>query len=330
MKIKVIKKALLHFYLLPVLVGLVIFLLGFPLGVFDLPNSPSEKDIRFFNAGIAVPIIVTSYWLGIRYSYYKALLCLYRFARISDRRSAVLKVSEIIENKRKRNLKISVIVGIFMATFYLSYEGLLANDFDTVTVYMNIIALPFWTVLCMALLQLITITQTVIQHFLTLQKIQLFDIKKLMPISDLVIVNILITALLASVIPLFWMGKNIPDIDIIIGLFIFIGFAVFQFLPVIRVQQMVANNKALAIQRINLQYENQFTTKEIGSLSLIHDSEKLRQLSALINAKQEIASSSEWPLDISQGAKALLLSLSVPLSWAIGSLIETAISNIIA
>jgi hypothetical protein len=167
----------------------------------------------------------------------------------------------------------------------------------------------------------------VIKHFLDNEKIDLFGIEKRLPISDLVITNSILSTFGLALIPLFWMGRTVPVIDKVIVVIVFILLSSYLFWPVLKVQKIISRKKRLAINRINIKLRSLFETKQGESRRITDDAQRLRKLSSLISAKQEISSATVWPIDLPQSIKGILICLSIPLSWAAGSLVESFIST---
>jgi hypothetical protein len=179
------------------------------------------------------------------------------------------------------------------------------------------------------ILQLIFITRLVIKHFLDKERIGIFGNKKLLPISDLVISNTVMTVFFFALFPVFWINKDIPIIDKALIIVVLIAIVSLLFRPVIKVQKSIALQKQQALERINNSMLVIFDHRQINMRRLTDDPERLRRLSSLVALKQEVSKASEWPIDLPQSIKGVLVAISIPLSWAIGSLIETFISTVL-
>lgn len=147
-------------------------------------------------------------------------------------------------------------------------------------------------------------------NFLDRDSLDLFSIKQLQPISDLVIYN------------------TAPLLDLGLVALCFILFALYLFLPVFKVQRIIASKKHLAIDRIYSAIHHLMISNHVSvRRDVLLRSELIRELASLISAKREIYASSEWPIDLPQGLKGILLAMSIPLSWAAGSMVESFISR---
>ena len=88
------------------------------------------------------------------------------------------------------------------------------------------------------------------------------------------------------------------------------------------------SKKYLAIDRINSAIHHLMVSNHVSIRSdVLLRSELIRELASLISAKREIHASSEWPIDLPQGIKGILIGMSIPLSWAAGSMVESFISR---
>ena len=86
--------------------------------------------------------------------------------------------------------------------------------------------------------------------------------------------------------------------------------------------------KRLAIKRINSSIQELLHIKQQGNKRLTDKPQRLRQLSALINAKSEINKASEWAISVPQQIRGTIIVVSIPLSWVAASMIETLISKV--
>jgi hypothetical protein len=194
---------------------------------------------------------------------------------------------------------------------------------------MNISAIPFWAALCFLLSHLFFITRFVVVNYLDKKRLDLFSLRELQPISDLVVYNMAICAGVLAFAPVFWLGKTIPMLDLYLLFIVFIGFALFLFVPIFSIHFTLSKQKKLAIERINFAIQQLMQDKKIDSdVAFISDPDNLRKLASLISTKQELHEASEWPIDLPQGLKGLGIALSIPLSWAAGSMVENIISTL--
>lgn len=297
------------------------------LGAFGVNGIDSHTLLRERNAAVALPIFSAYLWLANQYLLSRTLSCTRRYMQNNRTDLDPDAVAIQMKERTKVNGRVSILIGTTVASIYMYSEGLLAFDLSPLRLFLNVLAIAFWILCVFSTLQVIYVTRFVINNFLNRKNIDLFSIKKLIPISDLVITNTVLSSLCLALIPLFWVGQVIPTIDKFIVAGVFLMLCWFLFWPVLRVQKTISAKKSMAIERINESVKLLFDDSHEDKRRLTDDPERLRQLSALISAKREIANASEWPINLPQSLKGLLFSLSIPLSWVAGSLIETFISR---
>ena len=313
------------FWLLPILLGAIMLYLGHLFGALAPPTDSNSQ--RVFNGALAMPIIVVYGWIAVLVMKNRAIHCLTIYTQDCEAQSNSVDFSSDMKVMLRRNLTWSIGIGVSLTCLYLYAENEFASELGSPLFLMNVYAVPFWAIICLTFLQLTFITHYVIKHFLVAEKINLFGIAKLLPVSDLVITNTVISAFLLALIPLFWIGRTVPALDKLLVVFMFALLTCFLFWPVFKVQKIISHKKQLSISRINQSFQALFNGKIGDTRRLTDDAQRLRRLSSLISAKQEIAAASEWPIDLPQSVKGILLSLSIPLSWAAGSIVEGFIAR---
>ena len=315
----------LPFWALPAITGVGMLLLCYLTGAFALPKD--DITLRIFNGALAMPIFVFYEWVAVLVMKRRAIACLSRFTQNSKLHLVSVEFEKDIESRLKKNIGWSFILGTLFTCSYLYYEDLFATNLSPTLFLMNLYALPFWFFNSLILLQLFFITHYVIKHFLGNENIDLFGIKKLLPISDLVVTNTILSTFGLALIPLFWIGRTVPLIDKIIVVVVFVLLSSYLFWPVLKVQRIISRKKKLSIKRINMQFQTLFEAKLGESRRLTDDADRLRKLSSLLSTKQEISAASEWPIDLPQSIKGVLISISIPMSWVAGSFVESFISK---
>lgn len=308
-----------------IIVTLALFAL---LGAFDLDDPDNAVTLRERNGAFALPIFSAYLWLANQYLQTRTLSSLRRFIQRNRMDIDPDLVAMRIRKRTKIHAGVAVLTGSIISYVYLYSEGLLASGLDYLSWLLNALAVVFWTLGTFLALQIIYITRFINENFLSEQNIDLFGIRKMLPISDLVITNTVISSLCLALIPLFWLGREVPTVDKFIVSAVFLMMCCFLFWPVLRVQKSISGKKSLAIERINESVKRLFEVNDGTNRRLTDDPGRLRQLGALISAKQEIAHASEWPIDLPQSLKGLFFSLAIPLSWVAASLIETFIARL--
>ncbi|WP_414830497.1 hypothetical protein [Alteromonas sp. H39] len=308
-----------------VAISLVMMFIAFLLGAFDPATLTQSDGLRMRNGAIALPLmsgfmLFSHYHLNQRWR-----ACLQLFLKRNKVSMSPAEMESHLDRGVRNGKRAAVIFSLVMTSVYLLSENLLRADSGALELYLCFIAFFFWGLIFLVIYELIFITQFVLKHFLNTRLIDLFGIEKLSHLSDLVITNAIISAIGLCLVPLFWLGRDVPWVDRIIVATVFIVLVCFLFWPVTRIQSVISNKKDMAVSRINDAIKTLFNDNSQRQRRLTDDPERLRRLSALINAKQEITAVSEWPVDIPQGIKSSLILLSIPASWAIGAVVENII-----
>jgi len=305
---------------------LMLYAIASMLGAFT--DVTSASAIRIRNAALGMPLFTVFTLISTHFLMHRCYIALQHAVKNSPAQKYTHLLLTAFFLRVKKLKWLSVLLGVVITFSYLYAENLLATEWTLLELFMNVSALPFWASAFYFICTCLYSTKYVIANFLDRESLDLFSLKELKPISDLVIYNTALCACTMAIIPVFWLNKTVPTIDIAIVLLVFCGLALYLFLPVFKVQQIVSNKKTLAIARLNqainaLMKKNSFGSHE----AILKESQVLRELASLISTKKEIHAASEWPIDLPQGLKGILLGVSIPLSWAAGSLVESIISG---
>ena len=297
------------------------------LGAFT--GNDYEDYVRMRNAAVGMPLFTACIWLGHNFIYFGVKRAINQFSLALDENSIFEKhktIEKLISTSIK-SLKFSVLLGILTTGSYVTFEGLLSNSPEPLSIYLTITAVPFWIACWLLILQLYTITHHIIDDIIKRQALDLFGLKTLLPLSDQFISFIIVAAILFALSPVFWIGRQVPLLDILLLAAVFTFLCIFFFRPILNIQNRMYHKKKLAVTRINLSIKDLLHFKQEGNRRLTDDPTRLRKLSALINAKSEITNTSEWAVSFPQQIRGALIVVSIPLSWVAASVIETGISR---
>lgn len=300
------------------------------LDAFTYNGNDYELYIRMRNAAIGMPLFTIYIWLAHTFIFFSVKRAIDKFTLALDENSTFDKPKATAKLTRTsiRNLKFSVLLGIMTTGAYNLYENLMPNSPETLQMYLIVSAIPFWIALWLIILQLYTITHHIINEIIKSQSLDLFGLKTLLPLSDQFISFIIVAAILFALTPVFWIGKQVPLLDMLLMAVIFIFLCVFFLRPIMNIQNRMYHKKKLAVTRINQSIQHLLHNRERGNRRLTDDPQRLRQLSALICAKCDITNTSEWAISMPQQIRGIVIVVSIPLSWVAASMIETAISKI--
>ena len=315
-------------WLMPSVLTIVCLLISSALGNLVFPIPEPGPALRDFNAALAMPIMIGYFWLAGHILHNQAYSSVTSYFASNVKALSQVSLNEEMDKISNRNTLLAAALGTSFALAYMSSESLLAVDLKAGSLFLNILAIVFWISTIRFVLQQVSVTRFVIRHFLQQTNIDMFGAKKLKPVSDLVVTNTILASLGFALVPLFWVGNQIPIIDKLVVLGFLIFLVIYLFRPVFKVQQEIARHKRLSVKRINNSIKELFQNSTAGQRRLTDDNIRLRKLSALISAKSEIANVSEWPIDLPQRAKTIAVFIGVPLSWAAASIIESYITNL--
>ncbi|MCC2618264.1 hypothetical protein LJ739_18550 [Aestuariibacter halophilus] len=293
-----------------------------------LGNLSTDTQARFsrdFNAALAFPIITAFCWWSIGHLRQVAYQKLYQVTINLQQPHRFATFSQHLHVVLRRCRWLGLGSGTVIAFTYMWVEGLLNLSGFHRQFVLNLMAWVFWMMALWLICHIILVTSLVIRRFLSARDIDLFSVGKLQPVSDLVLVHVSHTLGVLILVPLFWLGKDIPWTDVVITTGLITLLVLYVFWPVINVHQLIGIKKRQAVQRLNQSIRDLFAHSQPGKGRLTDDRERLRELSSLISAKAELNNQSEWPINLPQGIRTLLISIAVPLSWAAGSMVETLI-----
>ena len=296
-------------------------------GSLNFPGaSATDEQMRPFAGAIAMPTIIAYLW----------------YALISIHDTAVDSFNQLAENipeeqqktKKKRflqtairNTAISIALSLLATFSYLYSEDLLAFDGNIVSITMNLMAIPFWFFIFFFIVHTVSLNNIATQEYLTKDSIDIMGIEKLAPVSKFVVNNTVKAAIIFVLIPLFWIGRQIPKIDIILTCLLLLGITFYLFMPVFKAQRIIAHKKAMAIQRIYKKLNDTMEENICGGRRITDNPRTLRRIACLIAAKTEIAKVREWPVDVPQSLKVIAVTAAAPLSMVAGSLVDYALSQ---
>ena len=317
-------------YLLPIIIATVylclLLLVGASFGAFT--QGESVMAIRIRNAAIGMPFMTAFAGVAAYFISEKSKVAIRDFLAAANLNNYTHALTNAYRTKIRILWKTAIPVSFLITLSYLLIESLASLDQSALLWFMNLSAVPFW-ISCIFLMSILFFnTRYIIKNFLDKDSLDLFGIKEIKPIADLVIYNTAVFACYLALTPFFWLGKDVPMFDLIAMLMIFTIFAIYLFLPIVKVHNMLAKHKRLAIERLNHSIKKLISDLSNEQQNALYKSPvRIRRLATLISAKQEISKATEWPIDLPQGVKGLLISISIPLSWVAGSIVEGFISK---
>lgn len=313
-------KVELPYWVFPSLYTLVCLLLNYFAGSLDFPATNILREQRDFNAALGMPVVTGYLWLTVRLLHQHAAKSLVNYL-LSQHRLADFSIHrQRLETRLQKHVLLAATLSVSVTLIYLTTENLLALDLELHVLLLNLMAVPFWFFIWLFVFQITFITLYVIRHFVGKTQFDLYELRKLKPISDLVLTNTVFAIAVLAITPVFWYRVPVPVIDIIILAFLMGALISYVFWPVLKMRFMMKRQKQVVIENLNNQMQLLFDNSAV-ELQL-EDDVRLRKLELLQNQKEEVFSLSEWPLDLPQAIKVITVSTLLPLSWLLLAAME--------
>ena len=313
-------KVELPYWVFPSLYTLVCLLLNYFAGSLDFPATNILREQRDFNAALGMPVVTGYLWLTVRLLHQHAAKSLVNYL-LSQHRLADFSIHrQRLETRLQKHVLLAATLSVSVTLIYLTTENLLALDLELHVLLLNLMAVPFWFFIWLFVFQITFITLYVIRHFVGKTQFDLYELRKLKPISDLVLTNTVFAIAVLAITPVFWYLVPVPVIDIIILAFLMGALISYVFWPVLKMRFMMKRQKQVVIENLNNQMQLLFDNSAVEPQ--LEDDVRLRKLELLQNQKEEVFSLSEWPLDLPQVIKVITVSTLLPLSWLLLAAME--------
>lgn len=313
-------KVELPYWVFPSLYTLVCLLLNYFAGSLDFPATNILREQRDFNAALGMPVVTGYLWLTVRLLHQHAAKSLVNYL-LSQHRLADFSIHrQRLETRLQKHVLLAATLSVSVTLIYLTTENLLALDLELHVLLLNLMAVPFWFFIWLFVFQITFITLYVIRHFVGKTQFDLYELRKLKPISDLVLTNTVFAIAVLAITPVFWYRVPVPVIDIIILAFLMGALISYVFWPVLKMRFMMKRQKQVVIENLNNQMQLLFDNSAVEPQ--LEDDVRLRKLELLQNQKEEVFSLSEWPLDLPQVIKVITVSTLLPLSWLLLAAME--------
>ena len=302
---------LIHVWLPPLLFVIVCLSLNYFAGSLQLAYVVDERSQRDFNAALGMPLVIGYLWLAIRIMHRRA------GRRIADFLVSVRRVDEYPQHIKKLEKKlitqvvIASTLAISITMIYLTTEGLLALDLKPAILLLNAMAVPFWFFLFLFMMQSASFTRYLYRHLVLPSITRETNFSHCKALCDLGLSNVSLALLMLMLVPIFWLGKPIPVIDLLILMVMAVFLLALLFLPVLKTLWLMRTYRAKNIESIELAIENLLLEKRAGQ----SNERSSAQLYKLNQQLEDMRQFSCWPRDIVQNIKIFLVSAGVPATW---------------
>ena len=302
---------LIHVWLPPLLFVIVCLSLNYFAGSLQLAYVVDERSQRDFNAALGMPLVIGYLWLAIRIMHRRA------GRRIADFLVSVRRVDEYPQHIKKLEKKlitqvvIASTLAISITMIYLTTEGLLALDLKPAILLLNAMAVPFWFFLFLFMMQSASFTRYLYRHLVLPSITRETNFSHCKALCDLGLSNVSLALLMLMLVPIFWLGKPIPVIDLLILMVMTVFLLTLLFLPVLKTLWLMRTYRAKNIESIELAIEKLLLEKRAGQ----SNERSSAQLYKLNQQLEDMRQFSCWPRDIVQNIKIFLVSAGVPATW---------------
>lgn len=283
-------------WLSPLLFVALCFALNYQAGSLVISNVIDERTQRDFNAALGMPLMIGYLWLSLRIMHRRAGKRIAEFLLQTNNFSRFSKHSQKLEKKLIRHIVIAIGAALAVTLLYLISEDLLAVNQSWPVLLLNIIAVIFWFFLILFIMQSASFTRHLYRSLVLPVIYDKNDFSFCKGIIDLGIGNMFFAIILLVIIPIFWIGKPVPLIDLGITLCIFLVLFGLLFWPVIKMQWVINHKRKIAIENI----EHDIATLMMTEPSQIGVKEYAEQLYGLNQQLEDMKNLRCCPLDLWQ------------------------------
>lgn len=301
------KNNLLKAALLPFLFVLACLFANFWAGSLDIRNVLDERSQRDFNAALGMPVMIGYLWLTLRILHRRAAQRIGNFLVSVNRVYEYTLHMKNLEKKLVRHVVLAATFAISVTVIYLVSENLLALDQKRSVLLLNAMAVPFWFFLCLFLMQSASFTRYLYRRLVvpnvTINN-NFCDCKQL---CDLGISNVVFCLMMMLFIPVFWLGKPVPVIDLLILLIMIAFLVLVLFFPVVKTILLIRKHRGNCIDSVEADIA------ELMSAGTANPDKNLPvELNQLNQQLENLKQYKCWPQSFAQDIQVLMLSVSFP------------------
>ncbi|GGF64360.1 hypothetical protein [Alteromonas lipolytica] len=299
------KYTVLHTWLLPLLFVLGCFAANYMAGTLDYRNIVDERSQRDFNAALGMPLVIGFLWLALRILHRRSGQLIADFLVQINQLSQYENHMRALEMKLVRHVVVSASLAISITIGYLSIENLLALDQEIAIVLLNAIAVPFWFFLFLFVMQSASFTRYLYKR-LVLPNIE-HHFCECKPICDLGCSNVIFSTFMFLLMPLFWLGKEIPVIDILMLFVVMVFMFSVLFLPVFKTLHLMRRHRIRSIISTETEIADLIVNKSDGDSTLV-----AQELNRLNQQLEDLRQHHCWPKDVTANTKVFAISTGLP------------------
>lgn len=295
--------------------------LNWYMGFISFSHPRDSLSARNAGAALMMPLMTAVAWWGCRACLLNGSTNLskvieHRRRKTANHVSSLLAVT--LDAALRRAMPSVVLLAACIGTVYLFFERLLVNvQADMELLFLSAQIFPLWTAILALIYATFIVFSLMSRHIRHHLRVRLFEIERLQPVCNLVVVNFLISSALISLYSINILVVNLPrtDLLIIVGM---LGVILFSLLyPMYLIRRAVAYRKHATLERLNHSLNSQLGNPEEKGEDrrLVDDEAKLQYISDLLTVRKEVMDAPLWPINLPFTVKLLGL-ISLPLvSW---------------
>ncbi|NVK56951.1 MAG: hypothetical protein HWE26_15215 [Alteromonadaceae bacterium] len=312
------KSTVLHLWILPLLFVLTCFVVNYATGALDYRNITSERSQRDFNAALGMPVVIGYLWVTLRIMHRRAANSIAEFLIKIHQVNEFKRHINVLERKLIRHIVLALALAILVTLIYLITEDLLAFNHPLSVLVLNIIAVPFWFLIFLFIMQSASLPRYLYRHLLLPNINGVDSICHSKLICDLGVNNIVWCLIMFALFPVFWLGKSIPIIDTVIFFVVLAALAILLFLPVFKMILLIKKQCRNHIRELELCISEHIIARQ-SDHTFSRNSQQMNRLNQLVD---DLKQTQFWPGDALTNLQILLLTLGIPaiclvLNWMI-------------
>ena len=306
-------------------------------GLIVMPDqATTAEQYRDVGAAVALPLISGACIFFLPIVSRKASQAILESSRLSG---SSMQQAQLHANRigtvPPESVALAIFAGSVIALSYLALEGLLY--FEDKDILDNLKRSPlviesvyFWFAVILLITTLVRITILLTRFATRDLRIELFQIEELVPLSNSVLWNVGALSAGLALMPIFWLGRAIPTLDIPLMLCVLVVTLYVLLYPVFQVRKIVLRKKKLALERIREAFKSATRSDDQQKRRLTDSAKRLEEINNLVGVRKEIGRTKEWPISIPVGMRVAFFVIVPPLSWVAASLVDWLVSQIVA
>jgi hypothetical protein len=240
---------------------------------------------------------------------------------VIDRKAAEARLTEIVELPLRARI-IASTIGIVLSAFNLPWiymHAAFTGDTPMMDVSVMVGTVILWVIVANVSYRGIRNARILFRIGRDDATVDLFSLNRLAPFGKIATLNILIVVGALSLMPLQSLDAELRVYNYLNGLLIGIPVAIVLFgLPLVGIRARIRDAKRDELAQLDQAIQS--ADRQLGSNDLAH-------LNALLERRDRIAATREWPLDMTAYRRVALYVVIPPMAWVGAALVEIALNS---